>query len=70
MEEAASLFADIQREIRTLIPAAELGVVVENIGTSDPVNLAWVDSFTVTPGEGEMLIQLNPGHGPTPLPVS
>ncbi|WP_029012583.1 efflux RND transporter permease subunit [Niveispirillum irakense] len=66
VEEAASLFADIQRDIRTIIPAAELGVVVENIGTSDPVNLAWVDSFTVTPGEGEMLIQLNPGHGPTP----
>lgn len=66
VEEAAGLFAEIQREIRAIIPADELSVVVENIGTSDPVNLAWVDSFAVTPGEGEMLIQLNPGHRPTP----
>ncbi|HEV8646920.1 MAG TPA: efflux RND transporter permease subunit [Burkholderiales bacterium] len=65
LEETARLFADIQREIRNIVPRDELQAVVENIGLPEPVNLAWVDSVTVGPGDGEMLIQLKPGHRPT-----
>jgi multidrug efflux pump subunit AcrB len=65
VEETARLFADIQREIRAIVPANELKAVVENIGLPEAVNLAWVDSVTVGPADGEMLIQLAPHHRPT-----
>jgi multidrug efflux pump subunit AcrB len=65
VEETARLFADIQREIRAIVPPDELKAVVENIGLPEAVNLAWVDSVTVGSADGEMLIQLAPHHRPT-----
>ncbi|WP_407529385.1 efflux RND transporter permease subunit [Methylobacterium oryzisoli] len=65
LEETARVFADVQREIRTLLPREETQAIVENIGVPDPVNLAWVGSLTASPSEGEMLIQLKPGHAPS-----
>jgi multidrug efflux pump subunit AcrB len=65
VEETARLFADIQREIRAIVPPAELRAIVENIGLPEAVNLAWVDSITVGAADGEMLIQLQRGHRPT-----
>jgi CzcA family heavy metal efflux pump len=65
LEETARLFADIQREIRALVPARELAFVAENIGSPEPVNLAWIDSTVVGAFEGEILVQLTRDHGPS-----
>ncbi|PZQ16096.1 MAG: AcrB/AcrD/AcrF family protein [Ancylobacter novellus] len=65
IEETARIFADVQREIRALLPKGEAQAIVENIGAPDPVNLAWVDSLAATSSEGEMLVQLRPGHAPS-----
>ncbi|MBC8050395.1 MAG: efflux RND transporter permease subunit [Chitinophagales bacterium] len=65
LEETARIFADIQREVRAIVPPAELQAIVENIGVPDAVNLAWVDSLVSASGEGEMLIQLKSGHAPS-----
>ena len=64
VEETARRFADIQRAIRTVIPPVELRFVVENIGPPTAINLAWVESTVVGPYDGEILIQLAPGHAP------
>ena len=64
VEETARRFADIQRAIRSVIPPAELRFVVENIGPPTAINLAWVESTVVGPYDGEILIQLAPGHAP------
>jgi len=69
IEETASKFADVQREIRALIPSDELGFVAENIGSPEPVNLAWVDSGVVGTFDGDMLIQLAEKHAPTAMYV-
>ena len=51
------MYSYTAREIRAIVPANELKAVVENIGLPEAVNLAWVDSVTVGPADGEMLIQ-------------
>ncbi len=62
LEETAGFFAEVQREVRALIPPEELDVINEVIGQPDPVNLAWVDSTSVGLFDGEIMIQLKPGH--------
>jgi multidrug efflux pump subunit AcrB len=65
LEETARIFADVQREIRNAIPASEVAFVTENIGSPEPINLAWVESGILGSFDGEMLIQLAEKHGPT-----
>lgn len=65
LEETARMFADVQREIRTIIPAAEVGFIAENIGSPEPVNLAWVESGVIGSFDGEILVQLAADHAPT-----
>lgn len=65
LDETARLFADVQREVRALIPANEVQFIAENIGAPEPINLAWVESSNIGSFDGEMLIQLAPNHGPT-----
>jgi multidrug efflux pump subunit AcrB len=65
IEETARVMADIQREIRAVIPQRDLLFVVENIGVPNPVNLAWVESTSIGPSDGEILVQLAEGHQPT-----
>ena len=65
LEETARTFADVQREIRTIIPAAEVGFIAENIGSPEPVNLAWVESGVIGSFDGEILVQLAEDHAPT-----
>lgn len=70
IEETARIFADVQREIRTIIPPDEVGFIAENIGSPEPINLAWVESGVVGSFDGEFLVQLAEKHGPTPGYVS
>ena len=65
IEDTAQVIADIQRQIRGLIPPQELQFVVENIGTPSSVNQAWVETTAITSSDGEILVQLAPGHGPS-----
>ncbi|MBD9478567.1 efflux RND transporter permease subunit [Pseudoxanthomonas sp. PXM02] len=65
LEETAQRLADIQREIRDIVPAAELQTVYEQIGIPDAVNLAWVDSAVVGAFEAEVMLQLRSPHGPS-----
>jgi multidrug efflux pump subunit AcrB len=65
VEDTARVMADIQREIRMLIPRNELQFIVENIGAPNPVNLAWVPTAAVSSSDGEILIQLHGEHRPS-----
>lgn len=65
LEQTAQRLAQIQREIRQIIPAAELQTVYEQIGIPDAVNLAWVDSAVVGSFEAELMLQLRAPHAPT-----
>jgi multidrug efflux pump subunit AcrB len=65
IEDTSQVMADIQREIRNIIPAKELEFVVENIGAPNPINTAWVETTSVTSSDGEILVQMNREHGPS-----
>lgn len=65
LEEAAKQFSDVHNLIRKIIPANEIQAVVENIGPPEPLNRTWISSMISTSSEGEILVQLNPGHAPT-----
>jgi multidrug efflux pump subunit AcrB len=70
LEDTARLFAEIQRDIRSVLPAAELQFIGESIGAVDPINRGWVDSAVVGSFDGELLIQLAPQHAATPTYIS
>jgi len=65
IEDTARAMADIQREIRTVIPKDELQFVVENIGAPSSVNQAWVETTSISSSDGEILVQLQGEHGPS-----
>ena len=67
LEEAAKQFANVHQLIRTIIPANEIQAIVENIGPPDAINRTWISSMISTSSEGEILVQLTPGHAPTDL---
>ncbi len=65
LEETGRRFADVHREIRKIIPKEELLFVAENVGQPSSINQAWVPSTAVGTFDGEILVQLAPGHQPT-----
>ena len=65
IEDTAATLADIQREVRALIPPAELQFIVENIGAPSSVNQAWVETTSITSSDGEIMIQLRSPHAPS-----
>ncbi len=65
IDDTAQVMADIQREIRTIIPKEELQFIVENIGAPSSVNQAWVETTSISSSDGEILVQLDPVHGPS-----
>ena len=67
IEECERTFADVEQEVRRIIPPQELGSILDNIGLPlSGINLALSDSATVGSGDGEILISLNVKHRPTP----
>ncbi|WP_020086318.1 efflux RND transporter permease subunit [Hyphomicrobium zavarzinii] len=70
LEETASTFADVQREIRNVIPPEEVGFIAENIGSPEPINLAWIESGVIGSFDGEILVQLADKHAPTALYIA
>jgi multidrug efflux pump subunit AcrB len=66
IEEAAAVFASIEKNIRQVIPAEEVDSILDNIGLpNDGIDLAYGDSITNGNGDGEILISLKPNHHPT-----
>jgi CzcA family heavy metal efflux pump len=63
IEETERIFAQVEDEIRRAIPASELDSILDNIGLPNSgINLAFSDSATIGPGDGEILISLQEGH--------
>ncbi len=65
LEQTAARLADVQREIRGIVPAAELQTVYEQIGVPDAINLSLVDSAVVGSFEAELQLQLRSPHAPS-----
>jgi multidrug efflux pump subunit AcrB len=67
IEETERVFTRVENVIREIIPAEELVTVLDNIGLPNGgLNLAFSDSATISPADGEILVSLNPEkHGST-----
>jgi multidrug efflux pump subunit AcrB len=63
LEDTARIFAEVQRDIRAIVPPQELRFIGENIGAVEPINRGWVESISVGSFDGELYIQLAPEHG-------
>ena len=56
LEETGRIFAEVESEIRRTIPASEINLITDNIGLPPGgVNLAFSDSATTGPADGEIL---------------
>jgi CzcA family heavy metal efflux pump len=67
LEQSAQLFARIQQSIKRIIPADELGTVVDNIGINNSgINNTYNNTGTIGEQDGDIQIALNDGHHPTP----
>jgi multidrug efflux pump subunit AcrB len=60
LESAEQVFAQIEAEIRHIIPPEELQLIIDNIGLPSGLNLAFSDSTTISNSDGDILIALNP----------
>ena len=65
IEETNRDFAKVEETIRSVIPAKDLGLVLQNVGLPSAVNLAFTDSATIGSADGEILLSLKEGHAPT-----
>ena len=59
LEQAEVVFAQIEDEIRRVIPPSEMGTIIDNIGLPNGgFNLAFGDNPTLGTGDGEILFSL------------
>jgi multidrug efflux pump subunit AcrB len=66
VEETAGRFAQVEKTIREVIPAAEVGAVADNIGTYlSSINTIYNNTGTIGESDGDIQISLNEGHAPT-----
>ena len=66
IEETAAEFDAIEQSIRQVVPPSQLGSVVDNIGLPFAgLNLAYSNTGTIGPQDGDILVSLNEKHGPT-----
>jgi multidrug efflux pump subunit AcrB len=66
LEETAQIFTAVENLVRRTVPKDELRVVLDNIGLgTNGTNIAFGDPSMIGPGDGEILVSLNPEHGPT-----
>ncbi|HUK40752.1 MAG TPA: efflux RND transporter permease subunit, partial [Candidatus Acidoferrales bacterium] len=63
LEETDQTFEAVEASIRRIVPADETSLVLHNIGLPlGGVNLAFSDSSTIGPADGEILVALKPEH--------
>jgi multidrug efflux pump subunit AcrB len=66
IEETARLFENIEDTVRSVIPAKEITNMVDNIGLPfSGINMAYQNTGTIGPGDGDALIALSEDHAPT-----
>jgi multidrug efflux pump subunit AcrB len=65
VEETERMFEAVENEIRRVIPASDLDLVLDNIGMpAINYNLSYDDGSTVAMNDGQILINLKEGHEP------
>ncbi len=66
IEDTAALFDHVEAAIRQVIPADEIGVIVDNIGLPvSGINRAYSNTGGVGAMDGDILVSLNANHHPT-----
>ncbi len=65
IEHSELMVDNVERTIRTLIPADELDSISDNIGLPVSYNLAFYQTDSIGPQDADILIQLKPSHHPT-----
>ncbi len=66
IEETARLFDLIEQTVRQTIPPEQLDNIVDNIGLPySGINMAYQNTGTIGPEDGDALITLKEDHGPT-----
>jgi multidrug efflux pump subunit AcrB len=68
IEETAAQFDGIEQAIRNTIPPAQTGDIVDNIGLPfSGLNLAFQNTGTIGPQDGDIYVSLKEGHQPTAM---
>jgi CzcA family heavy metal efflux pump len=68
IEDSAQYFAAVEREIRAIIPANRIDLILDNIGLPNSgINLAFGTSSTISDSDGDILIDLKPGKKDTQM---
>jgi multidrug efflux pump subunit AcrB len=66
IEQTAAEFDDIERAIRAVVPPDQVGSIVDNIGLPfSGLNLAYSNTGTIGPQDGDILVSLTEKHRPT-----
>ncbi len=67
VETTEQIFSQVDEEIRRILPADEVQLILDNIGLPvSGINLAFSDTASISTADGDILISLNPEkHGPT-----
>jgi multidrug efflux pump subunit AcrB len=66
IEETARLFDLVEQAVRETIPPDQVANIVDNIGLPfSGINMAYQNTGTIGPEEGDALITLNENHAPT-----
>ena len=66
IEETAARFNEVERAIRRIIPPAETGAIVDNIGTYlSSINTIYNNTGTINESDGDIQISLTEGHRAT-----
>ena len=66
VEDTAGLIDHVEAAVRQVIPPAEIGSVVDNIGLAvSSINVTYSTSGTVGSSDADVLVSLKPGHGRT-----
>jgi CzcA family heavy metal efflux pump len=71
IEQTADIADRVEQDIRRVIPASELGTIIDNIGLPySNLNLAYSTSAPIGPGDADIQVELTPKHHPTEKYVS
>ncbi|MEY4966419.1 MAG: hypothetical protein RL274_2002 [Pseudomonadota bacterium] len=66
VEDTNQIVAQIEKEVRRIIPRNELATIVDNVGLNQsPVNMLYNNSGTVGLQDADIFISLNKNHRPT-----
>jgi multidrug efflux pump subunit AcrB len=66
IEETERYYGDVEADIRKVIPASDIKVILDNMGIpNSSINLSLSDGSQMSPADGEVLISLSENHKPT-----